>query len=66
MKRLTKWNEDDRAECNVMYCPEECDTCMHFKLIRGTLAQIEDAVETGQLSDKADFIEWLKMMGIKQ
>lgn len=60
MERLTKWSEDDRADCNVLYCPEECDTCMQFKLIRGKLAQIEDAIEAGQLMDRAAFIKWLK------
>ena len=48
MERLTKRNKS-RAECNVGYCPEDCNFCQMNKDISNKLADYEDAEEQGLL-----------------
>lgn len=44
MERLTKYS-GDRIDCNVKYCPEDCNTCDVFMEIRKRLASYEDFAE---------------------
>ena len=48
MSRLTKHSKEriDRIDCNVKYCPEDCNTCEMYTDIRKKLAYYEDLEES--------------------
>ena len=48
MSRLTKY-EGKMFSCNIIYCPEDCNTCVMYKAIRDKLAHYEDLEEQGRL-----------------